>query len=86
LSGEPIIPNIESVVRLDLPVLAIDEAWQLQLERTAYQKKVLEAWNNTSLKTVTGKPMDAFVMPIAPFAAVAHNQYDHVSYTSCVRP
>jgi len=71
-------------VRLDLPILTINEAWDLQLERTAYQKKVLESWNETAKRTKDGKPMDAFVMPIAPFAAVSHGNYDHVSYTSWV--
>ena len=84
LSGEPIIPNLESVIRLDQPVATINEVWKLQLEKTAYQKKVLEVWNNTTKLTKNGKLMDAFIMPLAPFAAVAHNQYDHVAYTSWV--
>jgi amidase len=85
LSGEPIIPNLGSVVSLDQPVLSINQAWDLQLERTAYLKKFLEAWNKTAARSKSGKPMDAFIMPIAPFAAVSHNNYDHVSYTSTVR-
>ena len=84
LSGEPIIPNLDSVIRLDQPAATINEVWELQLEKTAYQKKVLEVWNDTTQRTKNGKPMDAFIMPLAPFAAVAHNQYDHVSYTSWV--
>lgn len=84
LSGEPIIPNIASVVALDTPAATINEVWDLQLERTSYQKKMLEAWNETAKRTTNGKVMDAFIAPIAPFAAVAHNQYDHVSYTSWV--
>jgi amidase len=83
-SGEPIIPNLASVVRLDQPVATINEVWKLQLEKTAYQKKFLEVWNETAKRTKNGKPMDAFIMPLAPFAAVAHNQYDHVFYTTWV--
>jgi len=64
----------------------VNEIWDLQLEKTAYQKKMLKAWNDTAKRTKTGKPMDAFIMPIAPFAAVTHNNYDHVSYTSWVWP
>lgn len=86
LSGEPFIPNIASVVTANAPAVSINEVWELQLERTLYQKKMLEAWNETAQRTRTGKPMDAFIAPIAPFAAVAHNQYDHVSYTSWVLP
>jgi amidase len=86
LSGEPIIPNIRSVVRLDEPPTMINDVWKLQLEKTAYEKKVLETWNNTAKRTKSGKPMDAFISPIAPFAAVMHNHYDHVFYTSWVWP
>jgi amidase len=84
LSGEPIVPNVASVVTPDAPVATVNEVWELQLEKTAYQKKVLEAWNETANRTRYAKPMDAFIAPIAPFAAVAHDQYDHVSYTSWV--
>ena len=73
------------MVSLDDPPATINEVWDLQLQRTAYQKKVLELWNETEKKTNNGNVMDAFIMPIAPFAAVSHNNYDHVSYTTCVR-
>jgi amidase len=74
------------VLRPGLPVLSINEVWELQLQKTAYQKKVLEVWNDTATRTRDGKPIDAFIMPIAPYAAVAHGQYGHVSYTSWVCP
>ena len=45
---------------------------------------MLETWNETAKKTKNGQPMDAFLCPIAPFAAVSHGNYDHVSYTSWV--
>lgn len=69
---------------LDNRAITINELWNLQSEKTAYQKKVLEAWNSTSERTKSGKIMDAFIMPVAPFAAVAHNNYDHVGYTTIV--
>jgi amidase len=84
LSGEPIIPNILKSIRFDAPAPTTNEIWQLQLEKTAYQKKVLEAWNDTAKRTTSGRVMDAVIMPIAPFAAVTHNNYDHVFYTTAV--
>jgi amidase len=84
LSGEPFIKEIENVLRPGLPVLSINEVWGLQLQKTAYQKKVLEVWSDTATRTKDGKPIDAFIMPIAPYAAVLHGQYGHVSYTSWV--
>jgi len=72
-------------LRLDLPAVTnVNELWELQNERTAYQKKMLDAWNETAQRTKDGNPIDAFIAPIASFAAVAHDQYDHVSYTSWV--
>jgi len=84
LSGEPFIKEIENVLRPGLPVLSINEVWELQLQKTAYQKKVLEVWGDTATRTKDGKPIDAFIMPIAPYAAVVHGQYGHVSYTSWI--
>jgi amidase len=86
LSGEPIIPNLANVITPDAPAITINQLWDLQLERTSYQKKMLEAWKETAKRTKNGKSIDAFIAPIAPFAAVAHNQYDHVFYTSWVYP
>ena len=75
----------ERIFVMQLPYLANRyEAWELQLQRTEYQKKMLELWNETAKQTKNGNPMDAFICPIAPFAAVSHNNYDHVSYTSWV--
>ena len=86
LSGEPIIEQLGNVVDLDGPPVTINDLWDLQLQKTAYQKKVLELWNETAMTTRSGNVMDAFIMPIAPFAAVSHNDYDHVSYSMCVCP
>src|SRR5579859_7562992 len=85
LSGEPVIKNLREVMHAELPGSTINAAWALNLERTAYQKKFLEAWNATAKLTKSGKPIDAFIMPMAPFAAVMHDAYDHVTYTSWVR-
>jgi len=71
---------------LDVPPASINDVWQIQLEKTAYQKKMLEVWNQTAKRTKSGRPMDAFISPLAPFAAVSHNDYDHVSYTTWVSP
>ena len=84
LSGEPIIPHLESLTRQDTPPATINQVWELQLEKAEYQKTVLDMWNATAERTKSGKPMDAFIMPVAPFAAVVHNQYDDFLYTTWV--
>ena len=75
---------MQPLVSLDQPVATINELWELQIQKTAYQKKVLEAWNDTVNRTKNGKPIDAIIMPIAPFAAVLHNQFDYFLYTAWV--
>ena len=72
------------MIDLSKPPLTVNQIWDLQLEKYAFQKKVLDSWNDTAKLTKNGKPMDGFVSPLAPFAAVVHGHYDRVSYTTWV--
>ena len=60
-----------------------------------YQKEYMEYWNGTQDLTGTGRPVDAFIMPLAPFPAARPNMYDYygystiingLDYTACVIP
>ena len=55
----------------------------------------MERWNATVGATGTGRPMDAVIAPLAPFAAARPERYTYynystwvnlVDYTSCVVP
>ena len=72
------------MIQLNLPPITVNQVWDIQLDKYAFQKKVLDTWNDTAKLTKNGKPMDGFISPLAPFAAVVHNQYDRVSYTTWV--
>jgi amidase len=47
-----------------------------------YQKEYMEYWNSTSALTGTGRPVDAIISPVAPFAAARPDMYDH--YGTCI--
>jgi amidase len=42
-----------------------------------YQKEYMEYWNSTSSLTGTGRPVDAVIAPLAPFAAARPDMYDY---------
>ena len=60
-----------------------------------FQKQYMEYWNSTTEYTGTGRPVDAVIAPLAPFAAARPNGYKYygystfvnlLDYTSCVIP
>ena len=46
--------------------------WQLQKKRIALREEYLAAWRATASITGTGRPIDAIIAPVAPFAAPPH--------------
>lgn len=49
-----------------------------------YQKEYLEYWNSTKDLAGTGRPVDSFIMPLAPFAAARPNRYTYLGYSSII--
>ena len=41
----------------------------------------MEYWNSTKDQTGTGRPVDAVIMPVAPFAAARPEQFKYYGYT-----
>lgn len=82
LSGEEQAPQvIVDKDGTDMPASAIAK---INVAKREYQKEYMEYWNSTAQLTGTGRPVDGFICPIAPHAAVIPNQYDHVGYSSFV--
>lgn len=63
--------------------------------RREYLKEYMEYWNSTQELTGTGRPVDALIAPLAPFAAARPQAYKYygystfvnlLDYTSCVIP
>lgn len=44
----------------------------------------MEYWNSTRDQTGTGRPVDALIMPVAPFAAARREQCKYYGYTTIV--
>lgn len=81
-SGEELFPVFEG---LELPDLPVSKLWDLHQERTALAKKFLDHWLETSSRTKNGKPIDAIIMPVAPFAACPNYKYrNHLGYSSLI--
>ena len=74
-SGEPPVPFIKASLEAARGPLEIATLWNIQMERTAYQKAYLARWQQQS-------HIDAWIQPVAPHAAVKHDQYRYYGYTS----
>ena len=80
-SGEPVIPNISEFVE-DNPKTDINALWDIQTEKWKYQTEYLEQFRIAEQKL--GKEIDAIIAPIAPHAAVRHNQYNYYGYSFAI--
>ncbi|KAF7917805.1 hypothetical protein BELL_1158g00010 [Botrytis elliptica] len=49
-----------------------------------YRKKYLDYWNSTSEITGTGRSVDAFIMPLAPFPPPRPGQARYLGYTTII--
>ena len=47
-----------------------NESWDLNLETYKYQQEAQQHWNDTIKRTSTGRPIDAYISPVAVSAAV----------------
>ena len=48
------------------------ELWQLHKQRRKLQREYLEHWRVSASETGTGRPIDAIIAPVAPYAAPPH--------------
>ena len=56
----------------------------VNIAKREYQKEYLDYWNSTEELTGTGRPVDAFISPVAPFAAARPGKYIEYGYTLVV--
>lgn len=96
LSGEPIVPQVAILYgKKPHEQMNASEISATNVAKREYQKDYMEYWNSTVDLTTTGRPVDALIMPVAPFAAARRERYSHygysivvniLDYTSCVIP
>ena len=51
------------------------------IAKREYQKDYMEYWNSTASSTTTGRPVDAIIAPLAPFAAARPDRYKYYGCT-----
>ena len=76
-SGEPFIPNIKRLAESNLPIIDLLSYWQLQSAKYAYQQEYLTLWQQRS-------EIDGWILPVAPHAAVKHDEYKYYGYTTVI--
>lgn len=81
LSGEPLIAPLREIFELKAPFSAI-RTQQLAIEARNSCEAYQDYWN--SLTTDDGREVDAFIMPVAPHAAVMPGRYLYTGYTEVV--
>jgi amidase len=81
-SGEPAIPNFADLINPSLPKIDMNELWDVQLKKWAYQSEYLEQFRLAEAQL--GKEIDAIIAPITPTAAVRHNQFKYYGYASAI--
>ena len=70
LSGEPIVPQVARLYGQEpSPEAVASEISATNVAKREYQKEYMEYWNSSQDLTGTGRPVDAFIMPLAPFPA-----------------
>ncbi|PMD62637.1 amidase [Hyaloscypha bicolor E] len=81
-SGEPDIPNFKDLINPSLPKVDMNELWDIQLKKWAFQSEYLEQFRIAEEKL--GKEIDAILAPITPTAAVQHDKFKYYGYASAI--
>ncbi|KAF1984926.1 putative general amidase GmdA [Aulographum hederae CBS 113979] len=83
LSGEPPSSQISSVYGTSPSLQAsASQIAAINVAKRKWQKAYMEYWNSTSKVSGTGRPVDAVICPVAPFAAARPGTYKSYSYMS----
>ncbi|KAM6501145.1 general amidase [Amanita muscaria] len=73
-------PALGPLVSADTKLTAY-ELWQVHKQRRQLRAEYLDHWQATASKTGTGRPVDAIIAPVAPYAAPPHGQNNIATYT-----
>lgn len=94
LSGEP--PSLQIGYKGKTnPEMGATKIAETNVAKREYQKEYMEYWNSTADLTASGRPVDAVIVPLAPFPAARPEKYAYygygtifnvLDYTSCVVP
>ena len=83
LSGEPPVPQVADLFGPSGPTEEFT-ASRIAANNVAmreWRKAYMDYWNSTAALTGTGRPVDAVVCPLAPYAAARRGMYDYYGYS-----
>jgi amidase len=85
LSGEPISKQV-SMAYGEKPSkeFSASEIAATNVAKREYQKEYMDYWNGTAQTTTSGQPVDAFIMPLAPYAAARPARYLYYGYSGII--
>lgn len=78
LVNEPLAPQ---ALIPDTPQANAMDIMKTIVEKREAQKEYMEYWNASRHRTGTGRPVDAIIAPLAPFAAARENGYTYYNYS-----
>jgi len=81
LSGEPMASQISSTYGTRQEEYSASQIAAVNVRKRQYQKKYMDYWNSTASITGTGRPVDAVITPLAPFAAARPDMYKYYAYS-----
>lgn len=85
LAGEPMAAQIQALYgSTPIEPMNATKIAEVNIAKREYQKEYMEYWNSTKDQTGTGRPVDAFLMPLAPFAAARPTRYKYIGYSTIV--
>ena len=82
LSGEPMVSQISGMFGRKREEASASMISKNNIAKREYQKDYMEYWNDTARSTSTGRPVDAIIGPLAPFAAARPGRYNYYGCTS----
>ncbi|KAM3503978.1 hypothetical protein MY10362_003846 [Beauveria mimosiformis] len=85
-SDEPIVPQLSHLFpngNLKKPI-SLPEYENTTLEMIGFRNRYREYWASTSRTTKNGRPVDAVILPVSPYAGFKPGKFDYSSYTSIV--
>lgn len=81
LSGEPMVSQIRGTYGTRGEEASASKISENNIAKREYQKDYMEYWNSTASSTTTGRPVDAIIAPLAPFAAARPDRYKYYGCT-----
>lgn len=85
LSGEPVAAQVQKAYGTEAKEQSnASHIAEVNVAKRDWQKEYLEYWNSTVEVTGTGRSVDAFFAPLAPFPAARENKYNYYGYSTFV--